>query len=178
MAFDREVRVLRTGKLGGQSALMLGALVLVALLLFMSLKYVPAGHVGVLVFFGRVTDTTLPAGTHLANPLARNITLSVRTQELAERAQVLSNKADFGTTRRESGEDLEVFFTHIQPTLKMFGREMLSEVWPLMGKIASLTDSDLRCCVDAIPDRNECGDSAWDQVEARGRLRQDVAKLH
>ncbi len=92
MAFDREVRVGRTGSLGGQSALMLGALVLVALLLFMSLKYVPAGHVGVLVFFGRVTDTTLSAGTHLANPLARNITLSVRTQELTESAQVLSNE--------------------------------------------------------------------------------------
>jgi len=92
MAFDREVRVMRTGSLGGQSALMLGALVLVALLLFMSLKYVPAGHVGVLVFFGRVTDTTLSAGTHLANPLARNITFSVRTQELTERAQVLSNE--------------------------------------------------------------------------------------
>ena len=92
MAFDREVRVVRTGSLGGQSALMLGALVLVALLLFMSLKYVPAGNVGVLVFFGRVTDTTLSAGTHLANPLARNITFSVRTQELTERAQVLSNE--------------------------------------------------------------------------------------
>ncbi len=67
-------------------------LLLVGLLLFASLKYVPAGHVGVLVFFGRVTDTTLSAGTHLANPLARNITLSVRTQELTERAQVLSNE--------------------------------------------------------------------------------------
>ncbi len=44
MAFDREIRVGRTGSLGGQSALMLGALVLVALLLFASLKYVPAGR--------------------------------------------------------------------------------------------------------------------------------------
>ena len=66
--------------------------VLAGLLLFAAVKYVPAGHVGVLVFFGRVTDTTLSAGTHLANPLARNITFSVRTQELTERAQVLSNE--------------------------------------------------------------------------------------
>jgi len=67
-------------------------LLLAGLLLFAAVKYVPAGHVGVLVFFGRVTDTTLSAGTHLANPLARNITFSVRTQELTERAQVLSNE--------------------------------------------------------------------------------------
>lgn len=62
---------------------------------------------------------------------------------------------DFGTARRESGEDLEMFFTHIQPTIKMFGREMLSEVWLLMGQIAALTDLDLRRCVDCVPYRYE-----------------------
>lgn len=92
MAFEREVRVVKMGSLGGRSALVLVAIVLVALLLFASLKYVPAGHVGVLVFFGRVTDTTLPEGTHLANPLARSITMSVRTQELKEAASVPSNE--------------------------------------------------------------------------------------
>ena len=62
---------------------------------------------------------------------------------------------DFGTTRRESGEDLEVFFTHIHPTIKMFGRETLSDTWLLIGEIAALTDSDLRRCVDCVPYRYE-----------------------
>jgi len=62
---------------------------------------------------------------------------------------------DFGTTRRESGEDLEVFFTHIQPMIKMFGRERLSDTWLLMGEIAALTDLGLRSCVDCVPYRYE-----------------------
>ena len=64
----------------------------VVLLLFMSLKYVPAGHVGVLVFLGDVTDTVLPQGTHFANPIARNNVMSVRTQELKEAGDALSNE--------------------------------------------------------------------------------------
>ncbi len=67
-------------------------LVLVGILLFMSIKYVPAGHVGVLVFFGRVTGEVLPEGTHLANPLKTNKVLSVRTQEREEKASVPSNE--------------------------------------------------------------------------------------
>jgi regulator of protease activity HflC (stomatin/prohibitin superfamily) len=66
--------------------------VLAAILLFMSIKYVPAGHVGVLVLFGRVTGEVLPEGTHLANPLKTNKVLSVRTQEREEKASVPSNE--------------------------------------------------------------------------------------
>lgn len=68
------------------------AAVLAAILLFMSIKYVPAGHVGVLVFFGRVTGEVLPEGTHLVNPLKTNKVLSVRTQEREEKASVPSNE--------------------------------------------------------------------------------------
>lgn len=66
--------------------------VLVALILFASVKYVPAGHVGVLVYFGRVLDQVLPEGTHIANPLAVNHPMSVRTQTLTEQASVPSNE--------------------------------------------------------------------------------------
>lgn len=77
---------------------------------------------------------------------------------------------DFGTARRESGEDLEMFFKHMQPTVKGFGREFVSDVWLLLGEIASLTDNDLRICVDAIPDRAEFGDSGELMKYYRKRL--------
>jgi len=65
---------------------------LVGLLLVASLAYVPAGNVGVLTLFGRVTEDVLPEGTHLVNPLLRNFRMSVRTQELQEQASVPSQE--------------------------------------------------------------------------------------
>ena len=41
-------------------------LVFLVILLWASVAYVPPGNVGVLVYFGRVTGETLPAGTHLS----------------------------------------------------------------------------------------------------------------
>ncbi len=66
--------------------------ILLGVILYGSLKYVPAGHVGVLTLFGRVTGDVLPEGTHFANPLKFNQTMSVRTVELTERASVPSNE--------------------------------------------------------------------------------------
>lgn len=68
------------------------AVVAVLALLMASLAYVPAGHVGVLVLFGRVTGEVLPEGTHLVNPLKANQKLSVRTRELQEKASVPSTE--------------------------------------------------------------------------------------
>ena len=66
--------------------------ILVLVLLWASIAYVPAGHVGVLTLFGRVTGDVLPEGTHLVNPLKVNSTMSVRTQEQKETASVPSNE--------------------------------------------------------------------------------------
>jgi len=66
--------------------------VAVGLLLYASLAYVPSGHVGVLTLFGRVTDNVLAEGTHFVNPLLVNHVMSVRTQELQERASVPSQE--------------------------------------------------------------------------------------
>ncbi len=66
--------------------------VLVVILLYASVAYVPAGHVGVLTLFGRVTDEVLPEGTHLVNPFKVNNTMSIRTLELKETASVPSNE--------------------------------------------------------------------------------------
>lgn len=72
-----------------------GTVVLVILLLILfyaSVAYVPAGHVGVLTLFGRVTGDVLPEGTHVVNPFKGNNTMSIRTQELKETASVPSNE--------------------------------------------------------------------------------------
>jgi regulator of protease activity HflC (stomatin/prohibitin superfamily) len=66
--------------------------VLVAVLLYASIAYVPPGHVGVLTLFGRTTGDVLPEGTHLVNPFKMNNKMSVRTQELKETASVPSNE--------------------------------------------------------------------------------------
>ena len=53
---------------------------------------VPAGHVGVVDFFGIVSEKTLPAGINVVNPLARVVKYSIQTKELKETLQVLSRE--------------------------------------------------------------------------------------
>jgi prohibitin 1 len=66
--------------------------ILLVVVVYMSIAYVPAGHVGVLTFFGRVTGDVLSEGLHFVNPLKVNNTLSVRTVEMKETASVPSNE--------------------------------------------------------------------------------------
>ncbi len=53
---------------------------------------VPAGHVGVVDFFGTVSDITLKAGINPVNPLARVVKFSVKTQEIKEVMDVPSKE--------------------------------------------------------------------------------------
>ena len=53
---------------------------------------IPAGHVGVVDFFGTVSDNTLKAGINPVNPLARVERFSVQTAEHKEVMQVLSRE--------------------------------------------------------------------------------------
>jgi regulator of protease activity HflC (stomatin/prohibitin superfamily) len=53
---------------------------------------IPAGHVGVVNFFGIVSPRTLPSGINLVNPLATVIKFSIQTKELKENMQVLSKE--------------------------------------------------------------------------------------
>lgn len=53
---------------------------------------VPAGHIGVVDFFGIVSDRTLPAGINLVNPMARVIKYSIQTKEHKEAMQVLTSE--------------------------------------------------------------------------------------
>ncbi len=56
------------------------------------LTVIPAGHVGVVDFFGIVSDTPLLAGINPVNPLARVTKYSVQTKEHKETMQVLSRE--------------------------------------------------------------------------------------
>jgi prohibitin 1 len=75
---------------GGLGALAILVMALIGMLT--SIAYVPAGHVGVLTLFGRVTGEVLPEGTHLISPFKTNNKMPVRTQELKETASVPSEE--------------------------------------------------------------------------------------
>jgi len=53
---------------------------------------IPAGHVGIVNFFGTVSDNTLKAGINGMNPLASVIKMSIQTQELKEVMDVPSKE--------------------------------------------------------------------------------------
>src|SRR4051794_13123270 len=66
--------------------------ILLLVLVWTSVAYVPAGNVGVLTIFGRVNGVVLPEGTHFVNPFSYNNIMSVRTQQIKENASVPSNE--------------------------------------------------------------------------------------
>jgi regulator of protease activity HflC (stomatin/prohibitin superfamily) len=72
------------------SALVAGAFAFLALL--QCFTQVPAGHVGVVDFFGIVSEKTLPSGINIINPLANVHKFTIQTQEHKETMQVLSRE--------------------------------------------------------------------------------------
>jgi prohibitin 1 len=71
-----------------------GIVAVLAVLVALSqmLTVIPAGHVGVVDFFGTVSPVTLKAGINFVNPLARVIKFSVKTQEIKETMDVPSKE--------------------------------------------------------------------------------------
>lgn len=61
-------------------------------IVFTAIRVVPAGYVGVIDFFGRVSPRPLQSGINLVNPLAKVINLSIRTQEDKETMNVPSKE--------------------------------------------------------------------------------------
>ena len=76
--------------LSNLSLLAMTAFLLIALSQFFT--QIPAGHVGVVDFFGIVSQTTLPAGINPVNPMARVHKFSIQTMEHKENMQVLSRE--------------------------------------------------------------------------------------
>jgi prohibitin 1 len=72
------------------------ALVGFVVALFISLvqcwTIIPAGHVGVVDFFGNVSDQTLMPGVNFVNPMANVVKFDARTQELKEMMNVPSKE--------------------------------------------------------------------------------------
>ena len=73
--------------------LILALLVVVLFFAFFNpLVVIPAGHVGVLDFFGFVSPRVLPSGVHVVIPMTRVVRMSVQTQELKEHTDVPSKE--------------------------------------------------------------------------------------
>ncbi len=53
---------------------------------------IPAGHVGIIDFFGNVSDNTLKPGINFVNPMANVVKFDARTQELKEVMNVPSKE--------------------------------------------------------------------------------------
>lgn len=75
---------------GQVSALVAGIFGIVALI--QCFTQIPAGRVGVVDFFGIVSERTLPAGINVVNPMARILKYSIQTKEHKETMQVLSRE--------------------------------------------------------------------------------------
>jgi regulator of protease activity HflC (stomatin/prohibitin superfamily) len=78
-----------------RSAMMIsGTAAVLAVLLALSqfFSIIPAGYVGVVDFFGIVSDRTLSAGINTVNPMAKIQKYSIQTKEHKETMQVLSRE--------------------------------------------------------------------------------------
>lgn len=78
-----------------QSGAMISGIVCVTFTLITLSQFftvVPAGHVGVVNFFGTVSEKALNAGINVINPLANVIKMSIQTQEMKEVMDVPSKE--------------------------------------------------------------------------------------
>src|SRR5512143_3102085 len=83
----------RQGNVSYRSVAMAGLVVTsvaAAIALLQCFTQIPAGHVGVVDFFGVVSEGTLRAGFSPANPIGHVVKYSIQTQEHKETMQVLS----------------------------------------------------------------------------------------
>lgn len=77
----------------GRARWIVGAVLLAGALIAGSpIAVIPAGHVGVVDFFGNVRPAPLGAGVHLVIPFSRVVPFSIRTVEMKETADVPSKE--------------------------------------------------------------------------------------
>jgi prohibitin 1 len=86
-------RIMNANQRSAGTAVLIGVgLVLVLVLAWAALAYVPPGSVGVLTSFGRVTGEVLPEGTHFVSPFKINHVLTIRTQTQEEHTSTPSSE--------------------------------------------------------------------------------------
>lgn len=86
------VAVVKARNAANRGAAALVFVIALAVAFVQSLTVIPAGHVGVIDFFGKVREETLKSGINLKNPLARIAKLSIKTQEMKETMPVPSKE--------------------------------------------------------------------------------------
>jgi prohibitin 1 len=96
IAFSKLAKAGRGDSLAVEGASRAGAGIVAVLAVLVALSQmltvIPAGHVGVVDFFGTVSPVTLKAGINFVNPLARVVKFSVKTQEIKETMDVPSKE--------------------------------------------------------------------------------------
>ena len=86
-------RIINANTRSVSSAALIGlGMLLVLILLWASVAYVPPGSAGVLTSFGRVTGDILPEGTHFVSPFKVNHVMTVRTQTQDEHTSTPSSE--------------------------------------------------------------------------------------
>jgi regulator of protease activity HflC (stomatin/prohibitin superfamily) len=96
IAFSKLAKAGRGDGLAVEGASRAGAGIVAVLAVLVALSQmltvIPAGHIGVVDFFGTVSPVTLKAGINFVNPLARIFKFSVKTQEIKETMDVPSKE--------------------------------------------------------------------------------------
>ncbi len=82
----------KIGKKNEAKILLYGGFFALALSFIQCLTVIPAGNVGVVDFFGYVSDKTLKSGVNIVNPLAKIVKFSIKTQENKEMLTVPSKE--------------------------------------------------------------------------------------
>jgi len=89
---DIKVKQYNEAYRGSKAAAAVVAAVFGLIALLQLFTVIPAGHVGVVDFFGRVSPNTLQSGMNIRNPLARIIKFSIKTQQVFEEMDVPSRE--------------------------------------------------------------------------------------
>ncbi|HUS18049.1 MAG TPA: prohibitin family protein [Terriglobales bacterium] len=151
--------------------LILGALIGIVLLVLAlsSFTTIPAGKVGVLTLFGKVTGEKLDSGLHVVNPLKKVTEMTVRTQALKESADVPSSEG------LVMGLDTSLVF-HLNPDKAAY---VYQELGP--NYIEAIIEPTLRSAIreaTASHSANALYSSARQEVqnEIRETLRKDLEK--
>ncbi len=71
---------------------LIGFFVAIVIIILQFFTMIPAGHVGVVDFFGNVSDQTLYPGVNFVNPMANVVKFDARTQEIKETMNVPSKE--------------------------------------------------------------------------------------
>jgi prohibitin 1 len=151
----------------GKIVLTVFTMIVLLVLALNSFTTIPAGRVGVLTLFGRVTGEKLDAGLHLVNPLKKVVEMSVRTESVKESADVPSSEG------LVMGLDTSMVF-HLNP-------DMAAKVYTDLGPnyIDAIVEPTLRSAIreaTASHSANALYSSARQEVqnEIRAALKRDL----